>query len=84
MNEWPADLDVERVLAGGFRPTAFREFVFKINQRCNLACDYCYIYDDGRQTWRDPPGVDAGRGAAHGGRADRRTRARHTSSTECG
>jgi uncharacterized protein len=52
---WPADLDVADVIANGFRPRAFREFVFKIHQRCNLACDYCYVYTMGDESWRDRP-----------------------------
>ena len=48
---WPADLAVPT----GFRPHGFRDFVLKIHQRCNLACDYCYVYTMGDQTWRDRP-----------------------------
>ncbi|MCU7728610.1 FxsB family radical SAM/SPASM domain protein [Actinoplanes sp. KI2] len=59
-HEWPADLDVTAALAGGFRPYAFREFVLKINQRCNLACDYCYVYAMGDHSWRDRPSVMSG------------------------
>lgn len=55
--EWPADLDVAAALEDGFRPHAFREFVLKINQRCNLACDYCYVYAMGDHSWRDRPSV---------------------------
>jgi uncharacterized protein len=52
---WPTDLDVSAASAAGFRPFAFRDFVLKIHQRCNLACDYCYIYTMGDLTWRDRP-----------------------------
>jgi len=55
--EWPADLDVPAAIADGFRPHAFREFVLKINQRCNLACDYCYVYTMGDHSWREHPSV---------------------------
>ncbi|WP_433296026.1 FxsB family cyclophane-forming radical SAM/SPASM peptide maturase [Actinoplanes sp. CA-030573] len=61
--EWPANLQV----ADDFRPHAFREFVLKIHQRCNLACDYCYVYTMGDDTWRDRPtrmSVDVVRTAA--------------------
>ncbi|WP_236718570.1 FxsB family cyclophane-forming radical SAM/SPASM peptide maturase [Actinoplanes sp. TFC3] len=34
---------------------AFREFVMKVHQRCNLACDYCYVYELADQSWRDRP-----------------------------
>ena len=33
----------------------FREFVVKIHSRCDLACDYCYMYELADQTWRDRP-----------------------------
>jgi uncharacterized protein len=53
---WPyGQLDVDELRAGGWRPTAFREFVLKVHQRCNLACDYCYVYELADQTWRDRP-----------------------------
>jgi uncharacterized protein len=54
-SEWPASLDVEALLAGGFRPTPFREFVLKIASRCDLACTYCYMYEMADQSWRDQP-----------------------------
>jgi uncharacterized protein len=44
-------------VASGWRPTAFREFVLKIHQRCNLACDYCYVYELADQTWRERPAL---------------------------
>jgi uncharacterized protein len=54
--EWPGDLlDVEKVMANGFRPRPFREFVLKVHQRCNLACDYCYVYEMADQSWRERP-----------------------------
>ncbi len=34
-----------------------REFVFKVASRCNLACDYCYVYTGPDQTWRQRPRV---------------------------
>jgi uncharacterized protein len=34
---------------------AFREFVLKIHGRCDLACDYCYVYTMADQRWRDRP-----------------------------
>lgn len=33
----------------------FREVVLKIHERCNLACDYCYMYEAADQHWRDRP-----------------------------
>ncbi len=53
---WPhRDLDVDRLRASGWRPTPFHEFVLKVHQRCNLACDYCYVYESADQSWRDRP-----------------------------
>ncbi|MEV0484169.1 FxsB family cyclophane-forming radical SAM/SPASM peptide maturase [Streptomyces sp. NPDC050508] len=34
---------------------AFRQFLLKIHSRCNLACDYCYVYESADQSWRDRP-----------------------------
>ena len=42
-------------MAGGWRPVPFREFVVKIHSRCDLACDYCYMYEMADQSWRDRP-----------------------------
>lgn len=30
-----------------------QEFIVKVYERCNLACDYCYLYEMSDQTWRD-------------------------------
>ena len=38
---------------------AFREFVLKVHQRCNLACDYCYVYELADQSWRERPAAMA-------------------------
>ncbi|WP_144126885.1 FxsB family cyclophane-forming radical SAM/SPASM peptide maturase [Catellatospora sichuanensis] len=57
---WPyAELDPQRLRAAGWRPTPIRELVLKVHQRCNLACDYCYVYESSDQTWRDRPAVMA-------------------------
>jgi len=56
--KWPHDLlDVASRRRSGWRPTAVREFVLKVHQRCNLACDYCYVYELADQSWRDRPTV---------------------------
>lgn len=34
---------------------AFRQFVLKIHSRCNLSCDYCYVYHAADQSWRTRP-----------------------------
>jgi uncharacterized protein len=60
---WPhRSLDVERLRADGWSPVPFRDFVIKVHQRCNLACDYCYMYTMSDQSWRTrsvvmPPAV---------------------------
>jgi uncharacterized protein len=36
-------------------PTAFRQVVLKVHSRCNLACDYCYVYEMADQGWRRQP-----------------------------
>lgn len=54
--DWPhRTLDVPALRAAGHRPKPFREFVLKIHQQCNLACDYCYVYELADRTWRDRP-----------------------------
>ncbi|WP_367137555.1 FxsB family cyclophane-forming radical SAM/SPASM peptide maturase [Saccharothrix sp. HUAS TT1] len=35
----------------------FRQFVLKVHSRCNLACDYCYVYELADQRWRSRPRV---------------------------
>lgn len=53
--EWPASLDVSSLLEEGWRPFPFREFIVKVHSRCDLSCDYCYMYEMADQTWRDQP-----------------------------
>jgi uncharacterized protein len=35
----------------------FDEFILKIHSRCNLACDYCYMYEMADQSWASKPKV---------------------------
>jgi uncharacterized protein len=44
---------------GSAGQTVFRQFVLKVHSRCNLACDYCYMYEHADQTWRSRPVVMA-------------------------
>jgi uncharacterized protein len=53
--EWPSTLDVSALIASGWNPVPFREFVIKIHSRCDLSCDYCYMYEMADQSWRDRP-----------------------------
>jgi uncharacterized protein len=53
--EWPQNLDVQALLGHGWRPTPFQEFILKVHSRCNLSCDYCYMYEMADQGWRRQP-----------------------------
>jgi uncharacterized protein len=57
MLEWPASLDVAALRASGWSPLPFREFIVKVHSRCDLACDYCYMYEMADQSWRNQPRV---------------------------
>jgi uncharacterized protein len=48
-------LDVDELITGGWRPTPFRQFLLKVHSRCNLSCDYCYVYTLADQSWRLRP-----------------------------
>jgi len=39
----------------GWTPVPFRQFIVKLNGRCNLACTYCYVYSMADSSWRDKP-----------------------------
>ncbi|GAA0535432.1 hypothetical protein GCM10010172_15810 [Paractinoplanes ferrugineus] len=39
----------------------FRQFIVKVHSRCNLSCDYCYVYHHVDQSWRDRPMVMSAR-----------------------
>jgi uncharacterized protein len=56
-NEWPEGLDIATLRAGGWRPTPFRQFVLKVHGRCDLACDYCYVYRSADRSWQKKPAV---------------------------
>jgi uncharacterized protein len=53
--QWPAAFDIEGLIADGWEPVPFREFVLKIHSRCDLSCDYCYMYTMADQSWRSRP-----------------------------
>jgi uncharacterized protein len=53
---WPLrDLDIAQMRARGYQPVPFRQFILKIQSRCNLSCSYCYVYEMADQTWRSLP-----------------------------
>jgi uncharacterized protein len=54
---WPESLDVGALISAGWQPSPFRSFVIKVHARCNLKCDYCYMYEMADQTWRARPKV---------------------------
>lgn len=56
-DEWPSTLDVDQLMAEDWRPVPFRQFILKLHSRCNLACNYCYVYELADQTWRARPRV---------------------------
>jgi uncharacterized protein len=39
----------------GWRPTPFSEIVLKMHNRCNLACDYCYVFEMADKSWLEKP-----------------------------
>ncbi|MGY5008282.1 FxsB family cyclophane-forming radical SAM/SPASM peptide maturase [Streptomyces sp. 900105755] len=43
--------------ASGAPELPFRQFLLKIHSRCDLACDYCYVYEAADQSWRDRPRI---------------------------
>jgi uncharacterized protein len=53
--EWPASIDVSSLLDQGWRPFPFTEFIVKVHSRCDLSCDYCYMYEMADQSWRTQP-----------------------------
>lgn len=54
--EWPDQSVVEAALADpSWRPLPFTHFIVKLHGRCNLACDYCYMYEMADQSWRGKP-----------------------------
>ncbi|MEU6191521.1 FxsB family cyclophane-forming radical SAM/SPASM peptide maturase [Nocardia sp. NPDC047038] len=53
---WPTvGLDTAALRCRSWQPLPFAEFIIKIHSRCNLACDYCYIYEMADQSWRAQP-----------------------------
>ncbi|MFF3640285.1 FxsB family cyclophane-forming radical SAM/SPASM peptide maturase [Streptomyces sp. NPDC002564] len=56
--EWPTQRFVDEALADpAWEPMPFTEYIVKIESRCNLSCDYCYVYEMADQSWRDKPTV---------------------------
>jgi uncharacterized protein len=54
--EWPGNgLVVSELKAQGWHPTPFSEFIIKLETRCNLACDYCYVFEMADASVRQKP-----------------------------
>ncbi|MFJ8112665.1 FxsB family cyclophane-forming radical SAM/SPASM peptide maturase [Streptomyces sp. NPDC096132] len=52
---WPRAADVAERTAAGWVPVPFHSFVLKAHSRCDLACDYCYMYRSHDRGWRAQP-----------------------------
>ncbi|WP_369034819.1 FxsB family cyclophane-forming radical SAM/SPASM peptide maturase [Streptomyces adonidis] len=52
---WPRAADVAARRAAGWVPSPLHSFVLKVHSRCDLACDYCYMYRSHDQSWRSQP-----------------------------
>lgn len=52
---WPDNIDVDELIRNGWQPTPLRQFILKVHSRCNLACDYCYMYEMADQSWKNQP-----------------------------
>jgi uncharacterized protein len=52
---FPETIDVDALVSAGWGPSPFTEFVLKVHSRCNLACDYCYMYTMADQSWHEQP-----------------------------
>ena len=70
--EWPASLDVTSLLAAGWQPLPLREFIIKAHSRCDLACDYCYMYEMADQVPAPPTAGDVRRNRGIGRATHRR------------
>jgi uncharacterized protein len=57
VRQWPFDgsCEYDHLVSTGWRPSPLNEFIFKIESRCNLNCDYCYVYNLGDESWRSAP-----------------------------
>jgi uncharacterized protein len=57
---WPDSADTVVTPTHDDPPPAaqpFRQFILKVHGRCDLACDYCYVYAMADQRWRARPAV---------------------------
>jgi uncharacterized protein len=54
-DEWPLSLSSDDFERLEWQPVAIREFILKINSRCNIKCDYCYLYELSDDSWKSQP-----------------------------
>jgi uncharacterized protein len=52
---WPEGLSIADVSNEHWKPSPLKEFVVKVHSRCNLACNYCYIYEMADDSWTTQP-----------------------------
>ncbi len=65
----------------GHVPHPFRQFILKVHSRCDLACDYCFVYTKEDQRWVDrPPTMTRSTIDAIGQRIAEHVRAHHLAS----
>lgn len=54
--EWPAKDVVDAALANPqWQARPFIEFILKVHSRCNLSCDYCYVFEMADDGWQENP-----------------------------
>lgn len=54
--EWPENgLNTRNALVGSWHPVPIKEYIIKLSSRCDLVCNYCYIYTMADQSWRKRP-----------------------------
>jgi uncharacterized protein len=46
---------MRNTLAAQAKPIQFTTFLLKVASRCNIKCDYCYMYEHRDQSWRNQP-----------------------------
>lgn len=55
---WPyGAVTYDSQIKAGWKPKPLNEFVLKVAERCNIACDYCYMYEGVDQSWKTRPRV---------------------------
>jgi uncharacterized protein len=47
----------DQARTGTTRAVPFQQFILKLHARCNLNCDYCYMYRTGDRSWVSRPKV---------------------------